>query len=133
MVSTVYQMSHANPELWERIKEKVKAGSRGGKPGTWSAIKAMLASKEYKDQGGTYKGKKDSSKGLAKWMKEKWRTKSGKPSSETGERFLPTKAIEALTPAQYAATSAKKRRDTKKGKQFSSQPEEIQEITKKFQ
>ena len=108
------------------------ASDKGGKPGQWSAIKSMLASKEYKKQGGTYKGKKDESKGLAKWMKEKWRTKSGKPSSETGERFLPTKAIEALTPAQYAATSAAKRRDTKKGKQFSKQPEEVAEITKKF-
>ena len=125
-------MSHANPELWSKIKEKFKASDKGGKPGQWSAIKSMLASKEYKKQGGTYKGKKDESKGLAKWMKEKWRTKSGQPSSETGERFLPTKAIEALSPAQYAATSAKKRRDTKKGKQFSKQPEEVAEITKKF-
>ena len=125
-------MSHADPELWKQIKEKVQAGAKGGKPGQWSAVKAMLASKEYKDKGGTYKGSKDTSKGLAKWMKEKWRTKSGKPSSETGERFLPTKAIQALSPAQYAATSRKKRQDTKKGKQFSEQPEEIQEITKKF-
>lgn len=125
-------MSHANPDLWEKIKEKVKAGSKGGKPGQWSAIKAMLASKEYRDQGGTYKGKADESKGLMKWMKEKWRTKSGKPSSETGERFLPSKAIQALSAEQYKATSAKKRRDTKKGKQFSEQPEEIAEITKKY-
>lgn len=125
-------MSHANEALWESIKASVMKSSKGGKPGTWSAIKAMEASKEYKARGGTYKGKKDSSKGLLKWMKEDWRTKSGKPSSQTGERFLPAKAIEALTPAQYAATSRKKRQDTKRGKQFSDQPEAIADITKKY-
>lgn len=125
-------MNHANPELWDQIKRKVLRGSRGGKPGQWSAIKAMIASKEYKDAGGTYKGKPDESKGLLKWMKEDWTTKSGKPSLETGERFLPRKAIEALTPSQYRATSEKKRKDLKKGKQFSKQPEDIQAITKMF-
>ena len=125
-------MSHADKALWERIKKKVTADDLGGRPGEWSAIKAMIASKKYKEAGGTYIGRKDDTKGLAKWMKEDWRTKSGKPSLETGERFLPRKAIEALTPAQYAATSAKKRKDTKKGKQFSSQPEAIAELVKKY-
>jgi hypothetical protein len=125
-------MSHVDTALWERIKKKVTADDVGGRPGQWSAIKAMKASKLYKEAGGTYRGKRDTTKGLAKWMKEDWRTKSGLPSLETGERFLPKKAIEALTPAQYAATSAKKRKDTKKGKQFSMQPEEIAELVKKY-
>lgn len=125
-------MSHANVALWERIKNQVMADDLGGRPGEWSAIKAMIASKKYKEAGGTYIGKKDTTRGLAKWMKEDWTTKSGKPSLETGERFLPRKAIEALTPAQYKATSEKKRKDTKKGKQFSSQPSEIAELVKKY-
>lgn len=125
-------MSHADPELWKRIKDKVMKDDLGGRPNTWSAIKAMIASKKYKEQGGTYKGKPDDTKGLRKWMKEDWTTLSGKPSLETGERFLPRKAIEALTPAQYAATTAKKRKDTKKGKQFSSQPDAIAELVSKF-
>lgn len=125
-------MSHADSALWERIKKQVTADDMGGKPGTWSAIKAMIASKKYKEQGGTYIGAKDTTRGLAKWMKEDWTTKSGRPSLETGERFLPRKAIEALTPAQYAATSKQKRKDLKKGKQFSQQPSEIAEITKKY-
>lgn len=125
-------MSHTDKALWERIKKKVMEDDLGGRPGQWSAIKAMIASKKYKEAGGTYVGRKDDIKGLAKWMKEDWRTKSGKPSLETGERFLPRKAIEALTPAQYAATTAKKRKDTKKGKQFSAQPEAIAELVKKF-
>lgn len=125
-------MSHADKKLWEEIKTKVQEGDKGGRPGQWSAIKAMLASKEYKKQGGTYVGKKEPEKGLAKWMSEKWRTKSGKPSLETGERFLPEKAIQALTSEQYKRTTAKKRRDTKKGKQFSEQPEDIQKIVEQF-
>ena len=59
---------------------------------------------------------------LSKWTSEKWTTKSGKPSTQgpkaTGERYLPTKAIKKLTPAQYAATTAAKRKGTKAGKQF---------------
>ena len=125
-------MSHANKELWERIKKKVMADDVGGKPGQWSAVKAMIASKEYKKAGGTYVGKKDKSKGLLKWMGEEWRTKSGESSLKTGERFLPKKAIEALTPEQYARTSRIKRRDLKAGKQFSKQPKDIEEIVDKF-
>jgi len=125
-------MSHTDKALWERIKKRVMDDDKGGKSGQWSAIKAMIASKEYKKAGGTYTGKKDSSKGLLKWIGEDWRTKSGKPSLKTGERFLPAKAIEALSPEQYKRTSAAKRRDMKKGKQFSKQPAEIQEIVEKY-
>ena len=53
-------------------------------------------------------------KSLKKWTKQKWRTKSGKPSAKTGERYLPEKAIKALSDKEYAATTRKKRKDTKK-------------------
>ena len=62
----------------------------------------------------------------------KWRTKSGKPSKQTGERYLPTAAIKSLTPAQYAATTKAKREGTKKGKQFVKQPKSIAKRTAKF-
>lgn len=75
---------------------------------------------------------KKSQKSLKDWTKQKWRTKSGKPSAKTGERYLPSKAIAALSPAEYAATSRKKRKDTKKGKQFSKQPKSIAKKTKAF-
>jgi hypothetical protein len=125
-------MSHKDVALWERIKAKVMADDKGGRAGQWSAIKAMIASKEYKKAGGTYIGKKDTNKGLLKWIGEDWRTKSGQPSLKTGERFLPAKAIKALTEKQYKKTSAIKRRDTKKGKQFSKQPKDIEEIVDRF-
>ena len=73
-----------------------------------------------------------SQRSLKAWGKQKWRTKSGKPSSKTGERYLPTKAIKALTSAQYAATSKAKRAGTKKGKQFVKQPKKIARITRRY-
>ena len=75
---------------------------------------------------------KKSQRSLKDWTKQKWRTKSGKKSSKTGERYLPSAAIAALTPAEYAATSRKKRKDTKKGKQHSKQPKKIAKKVKKY-
>ena len=76
---------------------------------------------------------KKSQKSLKKWTKQEWGTKSGKPSTQgkkaTGERYLPKKARKALSDAEYAATSRKKRADTKKGKQFSKQPKKIAKKT----
>jgi hypothetical protein len=64
-------------------------------------------------------------KSLKDWGTQKWRTKSGKPSSETGERYLPEKAIKALSSAEYAATTKAKREGTKAGKQFVKQPKKV--------
>ena len=73
-------------------------------------------------------------KSLKKWTKQEWGTKSGKPSTQgkgaTGERYLPKKAREALSAKEYAATSKKKREDTKKGKQHSKQPKKIARKTR---
>ncbi len=71
-------------------------------------------------------------KSLKKWTKQKWRTKSGKPSAKTGERYLPEKAIKALSNKEYAATTKKKRADTKKGKQHSAQPKKIARKTRSY-
>ena len=69
---------------------------------------------------------------LKSWGKQKWRTKSGKPSSKTGERYLPEAAIKALTPAEYAATSKAKRVGKAKGKQFVAQPKAVAKKVKPF-
>tara|TARA_Y100000356_G_C11046284_1_gene176279 strand:- start:211 stop:450 length:240 start_codon:yes stop_codon:yes gene_type:complete len=69
---------------------------------------------------------------LRKWGQQKWRTKSGKKSSVTGERYLPEAAIKNLSSAEYAATTAKKRKDKAKGKQFSKQPKTIASKTRRF-
>ena len=76
--------------------------------------------------------KKASQKSLDLWGLKDWRTKSGKPSLETGERYLPKAAIEALTDEEYAQTSRKKREGMKAGKQFVKQPKKIAEKTAKY-
>ena len=75
---------------------------------------------------------KKSQKSLKAWTKQKWRTKSGKPSSKTGERYLPEKAIKSLSPQEYAATTKAKREGTAKGKQFVKQPKNIAKKTKSY-
>ncbi len=114
-----------DPALWEKVKHEVTEGDRGGKPGQWSARKAQLAVHDYKQAGGEYEGPKTEDNHLHQWTEEKWGTKSGKPSGETGERYLPEQAREHLSEKEYKETTAKKRADTRKGKQFSAQPEAI--------
>ena len=130
-------MSYTKPGLRESIKSRILAGSKGGRPGQWSARKAQLVAQAYKKAGGGYTGSKTrKQKSLSKWTKEEWGTRSGKPSTQgskaTGERYLPKKARQALSKKEYAATSAKKRRDTRSGKQFSKQPRSIAKKTARY-
>jgi hypothetical protein len=118
-----------NPVLWE--KSKKEAIDKMG--GVFSARAMQLAGKIYRDKGGGYTGEKTKEqKSLTKWTKEDWRTKSGKPSLETGERYLPAKAIKALSGAEYGATTRLKREGMKEGKQYVKQPKTIIEKVKKF-
>ena len=114
-----------DPKLWEKVKAEVTAGDKGGKPGQWSARKAQMAVREYEKRGGGYIGPRDPHNSLHEWTEEEWTTKSGGKSLETGERYLPKKAIEELSDEEYARTTAAKKADLKKGKQFSSQPEDV--------
>ncbi|MBN8926076.1 MAG: hypothetical protein BGO51_12715 [Rhodospirillales bacterium 69-11] len=114
-----------DPHLWEQVKAKVKRGGKGGAPGQWSARKAQLAVADYKRQGGGYRGRKSADNHLAQWTREEWGTRSGKPSGETHERYLPKAARKKLTRAEYDRTTARKRADTAKGKQFSRQPKDV--------
>ena len=75
---------------------------------------------------------KNPQQSLKDWGDAKWRTKSGKPSSKTGERYLPEKAIKALTPAEYAATTRAKRAGKKAGKQFVKQPPKVAAKTARY-
>ena len=76
--------------------------------------------------------RKPSQQSLSNWTKQDWRTKSGKPSKQTGERYLPASAIKALSPSEYAATTAAKRAGTRAGKQFVKQPKSISKKTAKY-
>jgi len=116
-----------DPKKWAAAKSRAKA-----KMGGHSARAMQLAVKYYKDAGGTYSGKKKPTNKLAKWTKQKWTTKSGKPSSKTGERYLPKKAIKALSSKEYAATTRAKREGTAAGEQFVKQPESIAKKTRRY-
>jgi len=117
-----------DPKKWAAAKARAKR-KMGGKH---SARAMQLAVKYYKDSGGTYSGKKKSTNKLSKWTKQKWKTKSGKPSGKTGERYLPEKAIKSLSSKEYAATTRAKRKGTAAGKQFVKQPKKIARKTRRF-
>ena len=116
-----------DPKKWAAAKSRAKA-----KMGGHSARAMQLAVKYYKDAGGTYSGKKKPTNKLAKWTKQKWTTKSGKPSSKTGERYLPKKAIKALSSKEYAATTRAKKEGTAAGKKNVPQPPKIAKKTAKY-
>ena len=120
-----------DPKLWNDVKTDVTEDDKGGRPGQWSARKAQLATQEYKKAGGGYKGAKSSENHLTQWTKEEWGTKSGAESGKTGERYLPKQAREHLSDDEYQRTTAKKRADTGKGKQFSAQPKDVARKTAK--
>ena len=123
-------------KLLKRIK---KQNIYGTKSGQWSARKSQHLTDEYekamKKKGAKpYKSSKRSpaQKSLKKWGDQKWRTKSGKKSSVTGERYLPSKAIDALSDKEYKRTTAAKRKAKKAGKQFSKQPKDIAKKVAKY-
>jgi len=127
-------MAYTKPSLRERLKNQIMSENVAGtKAGQWSARKAQLLGKRYKDAGGGYSGSKTKAqKDLSKWTKQEWTTKSGKPSSKTGERYLPKKAVKALSSEEYAKTTAAKRKGKAQGKQFVKQPKAIAKKVKKY-
>lgn len=125
-------MGRTNEKLWASVVASVKSGSKGGDAGQWSARKAQLAGKLYKDKGGSYTGEKtEAQKSMTKWTKQEWTTSSGKPS-EGKRRYLPKAAWSALTDAEKKATNAAKSAGNKKGQQFVAQPKKIAEKTAKY-
>lgn len=120
-----------DPAKWKRIVASVKAGTKGGDPGEWSARKAQLATQKYKASGGGYVGPKSSNNSLAKWTDQKWRTSDGSPSKGT-KRYLPDKAWSSLSSGEKAATNKAKAAGNRAGKQFVAQPKTIAAKTAKY-
>ncbi len=118
----------SNPKLWQKVKSEVIASSKGGKSGQWSARKAQIASKVYKERGGGYIGQKDKNNSLQKWTDQDWQY-AGTPKKS---RYLPKKAIEALTPGEKAATNLAKRKGAASGRQYVKQPKKIAKKTAKY-
>ena len=113
--------NYDKPDLREKIKARVTAGDKGGRPGQWSARKAQLVAHEYEAAGGGYLGPPaGNQKHLRQWTDEQWQTADGKPAirGKTTHRYLPKKAWDQLTPAQQAATDQKKVAGGRRGQQF---------------
>lgn len=113
--------NYTKPELREKIKKKVVAGSKGGRPGQWSARKAQLVTNEYKAEGGGFKhARNKAQKSLKAWGDEKWHTADGKKATrgKTTHRYLPDKAWKELSPSERKATDRKKVSASHRGKQF---------------
>ena len=125
-------MNYTKPTLRERIKSRIKNSNVGGTAsGKWSARKSQILVKRYEEAGGSYDGKKNKAqRNLQKWSSERWATKSGEPSSKTGERYLPSKVIDKLSPQQYGAATRSKRVATKQGKQYSSYSPKLNRVMK---
>ena len=113
--------NYDKPELREKLKAKVMAGDKGGRPGQWSARKAQLLAHEYAAAGGGYTAKRaESQKHLEQWTEEKWQTRDGKPAADgkATHRYLPKKAWDKLSAAEKKKTDVKKVAGSKRGKQF---------------
>lgn len=112
---------YTNPELRHKIKDRIQAGDKGGRPDQWSARKSQLLVTEYEKEGGGYNkaGRSETQKNLEHWTEEKWQTADGKKAArgKTTARYLPKEAWEKLTPAQRQATDDKKKTGSKTGKQ----------------
>ncbi|SCE77966.1 hypothetical protein [Micromonospora mirobrigensis] len=113
---------YTKPELREELKEEIKASDRGGRPGQWSARKSQLLTNEYQKRGGGYQGPRDErQQSLRQWGEQKWQTRKGTTRARHGgetDRYLPEQAWQELTPEQRRATDARKRRESKSGKQY---------------
>ena len=117
----IKSLQYTMPEVRERIKKRIMAGSKGGNPGQWSARKAQLVAMEYRKAGGGYRGGlRKTQRSLNKWTRQKWTTSDGKPAIRKGgtRRYLPSTAWSRLTPAQRAATNRKKIIGSRQGNQF---------------
>lgn len=134
---------YTKPELRKKLLNKIKKGSKGGDAGEWSARKAQLLAKEYKEQGGGYrKPLGEEQKSLKKWSAQDWMTsgtfekkkkgKSEEVESKGKKRYLPKQAWENLSESEKKKTNAAKSKGNKEGKQFVAQPKAIAKKTAKY-
>lgn len=127
--------NYDKPDLREKIKEEIKAGDKGGKPGQWSARKSQLLTHDYEKAGGGYlhDERTESQQHLQQWTDQQWQTADGKPADREGgtTRYLPKEAWDELSPAEKKATNAKKQAGSRAGKQIIANTEKAKTARKK--
>lgn len=111
--------TYSDPALRERLKDEIRAGAKGGEPGTWSARKSQLLTLAYQKQGGGYLQRHPNSKqkSLTEWTTQEWQTSDEKPARRSSgtTRYLPKKAWEELSESEKKATNAKKKAGSRAG------------------
>ena len=127
--------NYDKPELREKLKEEIKAGDKGGKPGQWSARKAQLLTHEYEKAGGAYlsDNRTESQEHLSAWTDEDWQTSDGKPADREGgtTRYLPKEAWDKLSPEEKKQTNVKKQAGSQAGKQLVDNTDKAKKARKK--
>lgn len=128
--------AYTKPAMRENIKNRIMAGSKGGRAGQWSARKAQLVALEYRKAGGGYRTGRPSrtQRSLKTWTRQRWRTSDKKPALRGGRmrRYLPDKVWKRLTPSQKVATNKKKLVGDKLGRQFVRNTETVGKIAAKY-
>jgi hypothetical protein len=112
---------YTKPDLRDKLKKKIVASDKGGRPGQWSARKAQLLAQEYEKAGGGYaKPRSEAQKSLVKWTKEDWTTSTGEKAVQGAKtkRYLPKEAWKKLSKNEKEATERKKVEGSKRGSQF---------------
>ncbi len=113
---------YTRPELREKIKDEIREGDKGGKPGQWSARKSQLLVNEYAKQGGGYTTDKrdESQKHLEQWQDEEWTTADGKPAERDGvmHRYLPKEVWEKMSAKERKEADAEKVENSKGDTQY---------------
>ena len=124
MAKKTSEQIYTDPGLRERLKQEIRAGDKGGRPGQWSARKAQMLVREYEKAGGGYltseEDKAESQRHLDHWEEEEWTTADGRPAVRGDEtaRYLPKEAWERLPSEEREATERKKREASRTGRQF---------------
>jgi hypothetical protein len=111
-----YEGDYTEPELRARLKEEIKAGDRGGRPGQWSARKSQLLVAEYEKHGGGYRHEGDrteSQRHLEQWTEQDWHSADGDAAARAEDgstrRYLPDAAWQLLSAEERRATDRKKK------------------------
>lgn len=130
-----YAKDYTDPQLRENLKEKIKADSKGGKEGQWSARKSQLLKKEYEARGGDYlhKGKlSPAQKSLKKWTQQAWQTQNGEKAQKENKttRYLPKKVWNKLSVEEKRATIQTKEEHSQKGEQYVKNPPSVRKKIK---
>ena len=125
------EKTYTDPALRQRLKDEIRQGDKGGRPGQWSARKSQLLVHEYEKAGGGYLSEQptEAQEHLREWTEEKWTTQDGQPAAQADgmHRYLPKEAWDKLSPEEKAATEQKKHAADAAGHQFAPNTEAAQE------